>query len=139
MLTTGADGMFHEPTALSWTLSQLCRIVILGMAVRLALRSSVTRERRAAAAWLGWLAATPLLWFHYLVVLVPILGVAPARRFGPALILLGVVSAVMVARFAGRSSGLLTFALCAVWLASAAWVLSNRTRTKDVPNTPSLA
>ena len=138
MLTTGADGMFHEPTALSWTLGQLCRIVIIGMAVRLAFRSSETRERRAAAAWLGWLAATPLLWFHYLVVLVPILGVVPARRFGPGLILIGVVSALVVLRSTGWESDLGPLVLCAVWLASAAWLLSNMTKTKNVPTSPSL-
>ncbi len=124
----GATNLFSEPGLAVTTASWLIRIVVVLLAARTAFSADGHQGRRAAAVWVGWLAATPLLWIHYLGALIPFLGAAPARRreFDPGLALVVAISALVPLRVAGLGPDSTGMVACGVWLACAAWLLSNR-------------
>ncbi|HXT72016.1 MAG TPA: glycosyltransferase family 87 protein [Vicinamibacterales bacterium] len=125
-LTAGTTSLFTEPGTLVIVMSWLLRLVVAGLAVRAVIDGGRAPARRAAAVWIGWLAATPVLWLHYLVALVPLAGAAPARRVDPGALLVAATGIVLAGRIAGVAPVLCGMAACGVWLASAAWLLSNR-------------
>jgi Glycosyltransferase family 87 len=131
----GADSLFYEPRWLERTVSSIVRIVLVLWAFHLARNPSRPPSRRSAAAWIAWMAATPILWLHYLSVLVPLFGSSrrPTRDPGPLVVLL--LSGVFVAAVAGWRTGIQGYLLCLLWLASALWLLSNRDwRWRSLPS-----
>lgn len=126
----GVDAVFHKPTTLTFVVSQLSRLLLLIACLAVAGRPAVEPARRAAAAWIAWMAVTPILWLHYLLLLVPLFGAQPGRKSGAGLVLVGLLSAAFLARVAGWQSGTHGYVLGAVWLASALWLLSNRSLAK---------
>jgi hypothetical protein len=99
------------------------RIALLGAAVYVVVaRSTSGSTRRHAALWLAWLSASPLLWLHYLVVLLPVCAFElQSSRSGSALMAL--VSFVLLCRVAGLSPFATGIGLGVVWLVSASVLL----------------
>jgi hypothetical protein len=71
------------------------------------------------------MAAVPILWLHYLIVLLPLFTVATRAVRDPGIVLISMLSALLVIR-AGWGSGIQGDLYCLLWLASALWLLSNR-------------
>jgi hypothetical protein len=81
-------------------------------------------SRKIAAVWIGWLASTPLLWVHYLPVLMTAL-----TRTSPRVALLSYAACAsltlpFVASLLGLTSGIVGTVLALSWLATSAWLLS---------------
>jgi hypothetical protein len=129
----GTSSAFHEPDAVSRGVGWVARIALVLVALYRTRRATLPSQR-VAAAWIVWLASTPLLWLHYLAVLIPLVGAAPVRRVDPGAIALACIAAVVLGRAAGATPAALGSVLCAAWLASALWLLSNRCWETERPS-----
>ena len=127
-LATGAgDSVFRQSSGVPLVGAWILRVTLVLLACWQVLRSEASSARRISAAWIAWMAATPLLWLHYLSVLVPLFAstsMGPRSRHAPLLLTAG-LSAVLVARVAGVNVGAVGSAGGLVWLTSASWLLSH--------------
>lgn len=122
-LTSGiADALFRTPTSSIWLGLLLVRVAGLLFLARMALDQRRTDMDRAAAIWLGWLVATPLLWLHYLVVLLPILGMMTRRGFAWAPIVAFLLSMPVLLFLSGVNLVVVGHAATAAWVAAALWI-----------------
>lgn len=121
-----ADSYWRQPGAVATSISWLGRAGLLLAALWSASRPGASTARRVTAVWVFWLAATPLLWLHYATALIPLLGATAVRHWRPAAVLAGSLSAVLLVKIGWADSFLSGHVACAAWLASAAWLLSDR-------------
>jgi hypothetical protein len=115
---------FQTPDAVALAVSWLARLSLVGLAVRAAVRKDAPAPDRAAAVWIGWLAATPLLWVHYFLALLPLIGAKITRVSPMRLLLVAALSSPVVLRIAGVDPVVVGHVATAAWIGSAVWLLT---------------
>jgi hypothetical protein len=97
-LTGRAVASFTTPgTGLGLTLVAL-KMTAIGALFWLAWRCWREPSHRIASIWIAWLVLSPMLWLHYLVVLVPLAGTVPRQRFPVVLLSVAALSLSLVIR-----------------------------------------
>lgn len=130
--SVGESSGFHPWSFGPWLTAQAIRVLLLILTIR-AVATAASPPTRVACAWLGWLASTPLLWLHYLLLLGPAVVVTNGRRATAALAAYATLPAVLVARIAGWQGEAQGYLLSAAWLAVALLVLVPQDRRRVVP------
>jgi hypothetical protein len=72
-----------------------------------------------SAMWVVWLLVSPLVWLHYLIVLIPIAGYPPSGRSAAAIAGVASLSVPLVLRAFGFESLTIGHVATALWLATA--------------------
>ena len=115
------DSNFQQPTTLVTVVAWTLRVVLVGWsAVRLF--TARTAHARVGAAWTAWLASTPLLWTHYLAVLMPLVP-GTSRGSWRVLAPLVPISVGTWLVFASQRTALVAGLSCAGWLLAAVAIL----------------
>ncbi|MEL6349602.1 MAG: glycosyltransferase family 87 protein [Myxococcota bacterium] len=130
----GVGAQLVTPTAWAWWMSNGIRIGLVGAGLWLAYgRTPASPARRFGALLLVFLALTPLLWVHYLQVLLPILWVelyeSRSARTGWVFVALGWgLSIPIILRLSGVDEAIIQIVATATWLTAAGGVLMHGLR-----------
>jgi hypothetical protein len=79
--------------------------------------------RGISALWIAWLIASPMVWLHYLVALLPLVGTVPARRSSIAVLCVASLSLPIWLRPLGASALVIGHVATFAWLATACLVM----------------
>lgn len=115
------DSSFQQP-AVAVTVAAWCvRLALMGTAGVRLMRAR-TAGARIGAVWVAWLASTPLLWTHYLAVLMPLLPGTSRNAWRPLVPLVPISLGTWMV-FASQRTALVAALSCAGWLLAAFAIL----------------
>lgn len=115
------DASLQSPGMLVSVLGWSVRLLLLGAASLRVVRAH-SPAARAGAVWVAWLASTPLLWTHYLTVLMPLLPMTSRGAWRPLLPLMAVSAGTWLV-YANQRTAFVGALSCAGWLLAAALLL----------------
>lgn len=121
LISSHTDSSFQLPTVAVTTVAWFVRAFLLGCACVRVVRAR-THSARVGAVWVAWLASTPLLWTHYLAVLMPLLS-GTSRNVWRPLVPLVPISLGTWMVFASQRTALVAALSCAGWLLAAFAIL----------------
>jgi Glycosyltransferase family 87 len=79
--------------------------------------------RGISALWIAWLIASPIVWLHYLVALLPLVGTVPSQRSSLAVLCVASLSLPIWLRPMGASALVIGHVATLAWLATACLVM----------------
>ena len=112
---------FQQPVMAVTVAAWLARLALVGVAGTRLMRAR-TAGARVGAVWVAWLAATPLLWTHYLSVLMPLLPGTSRSPWRPLVPLVPISLSTWLG-FANQHTALVATLSCAGWLLAAFAIL----------------
>lgn len=115
------DSYFQQAAGAVTVAAWLVRLALVGVAGVRLMRAR-TAGARVGAVWVAWLASTPLLWTHYLSVLMPLLPDTSRNPWRPLVPLVPFSLATWMG-FANQHTALVATLSCAGWLLAAFAIL----------------